>query len=213
MVEELAEKIWNFHRLHDDLRKSDVILTLGSHDLRVAEHGARLWLEGWAPWLVFSGGLGRLTRQIWSEPEAVKFAARARELGVPEERILIEDQATHTGENILFSRSLLIQKGITVKTLILVQKPYMERRAYATCRKLWPEVLPVAASPEVSFYDYPNEEISMDDLIHIMVGDFQRILHYPALGYQIPQSPPADVMEAYHELVRLGYTRHLIIEG
>ena len=42
-----------------------------------------------------------------------------------------------------------------------------------------------------------------------MVGDLQRIRDYPARGFQIAQEIPADVWEAFEELVRLGYDTHL----
>ena len=78
---------------------------MGSHDLRVGEYGARLWLDGWAPWMLLSGGLGNLTKHIWEEAEADQFARIAREMGVPQEQILIENRSTNTGENVAFSRA------------------------------------------------------------------------------------------------------------
>lgn len=56
-TQHLALKIWEYHRMHHTLRRSDAILVLGSHDTRVAERGAELYLGGWAPILIFSGGL------------------------------------------------------------------------------------------------------------------------------------------------------------
>jgi hypothetical protein len=47
-------------------------------------------------------------------------------------------------------------------------------------------------------------------VISIMVGDLQRIREYPARGFQIPQDIPADVWDAYQQLVRAGYDRHLM---
>ena len=57
----LAQQLWDYHHVNQNLQKSDCILVLGSHDLRVAERGAELYLQGWAPLLIMSGGLGRLT--------------------------------------------------------------------------------------------------------------------------------------------------------
>jgi len=58
----LAEKIWHYHQLHHQLSKADAILVLCSHDKAVARRGAELFLAGWAPWLIFSGGLGTITK-------------------------------------------------------------------------------------------------------------------------------------------------------
>lgn len=194
--------------------RADVIVVLCSHDRRVAERGAELWLEGWAPLLVFSGGLGAITGRMWSVPEAVQFAEVAAARGVPREAMLVEDRSTNTGENVLFTRRLLAERGLDPHSFILVQKPYMERRSYATFRKLWPEKEVVVTSPQVSFDEYlraySDETLSEDDVVGIMVGDLQRIRLYPERGFQIPQEIPAEVWSAYEELVRSGYDRRLV---
>src|SRR6185436_1413156 len=110
-VRALAMRIWDYHRLGHELRPVDVILVLCSHDTAVAARGAELWLDGWAPLLVFSGGLGGITKRLWSEPEADQFARIAVEKGVPADRILIENRSTNTGENVRFTRALLAEKG------------------------------------------------------------------------------------------------------
>ena len=211
-VDQLAQKVWDYHHLDHQLEKADVILGMGSHDLRVAERGAQLFLEGWAPLLVFSGGLGNLTRGLWDQPEADRFAALAMRMGVPREKIIIENRSTNTGENVRFTRDLLEKLGLDPQTFILVHKPYMERRAFATFRNFWPEKRALVTSPQIAFENYPNQEISKREVIGIMVGDLQRIRHYPAKGFQIPQDIPPDVWEAGQELIRLGYTQNLIKE-
>jgi len=205
-----AQTLWDYHHMNMPLEPADVILVMGSHDLRVGEYGARLWLEGLAPWLLLSGGLGNLTRRIWDEPEAKKFAFIAREIGVPDERILVEDCSTNTGENVLFSRALLEERGISANTFLLVQKPYMERRAYATFRKLWPEKAVRVSSPPIPFRDYFSPETPFEVVINVMVGDLQRILLYPAKGFQVPQQVPPEVLAAYEALIAAGYDQHLI---
>jgi uncharacterized SAM-binding protein YcdF (DUF218 family) len=210
----LAEQIWRYHLMHHQLERADAILVLCSHDKRVAERGAELLLAGWAPLLIFSGGLGTITKGMWSKPEADQFATVAINLGVAKEKILVENKSTNTGENILFTKSLLAQHQLNPQKFILVQKPYMERRAYATFRKLWPEKDVLVTSPQVSFEqyldDYANEELSGDDVISIMVGDLQRIKLYAEKGFQIPQEIPEEVWAGYEELVRAGYDKHLI---
>ena len=210
----LAAKLWDYHHVHHELAPAGAILVLCSHDTAVAARGAELWLAGWAPWLIFSGGLGAITRHLWSEPEADQFARIAIELGVPADRILIENASTNTGENVQFTRRMLAARGLDPASFIVVQKPYMERRSYATFRKLWPEKPLVVTSPQVSFDEYltkyANSELSKDDVISIMAGDLQRIRIYPEKGFQIAQEIPDDVWAAFEELVRLGYNRHLV---
>ena len=174
-VDKLAQIIWDYHHMHHPLEKADMILVLGSNDTRVAEHGAGLWLQGYAPYILFSGGFGRLTESMFHKPEAEIFADMAQKMGVPQEKILIENRSTNTGENIDFTRELLREKGMDPATFILVQKPYMERRAYATFKMRWPEKEFVVTSPELSYTQYPNETITRELLINITVGDLQRI--------------------------------------
>jgi uncharacterized SAM-binding protein YcdF (DUF218 family) len=215
-IHSLAEKIWHYHQMGHQLEKADAILVLCSHDKKVAERGAQLFLEGWAPLLIFSGGLGSITREMWTEPEADQFAEIAIALGVPKESVLIENRSANTGENIIFTRQLLAERGIDPRNFILVQKPYMERRSFATFRKVWPEKEVVVTSPQVSFDEYldryAGREFSRDDVISIMVGDLQRIKLYAEKGFQIHQEIPSDVWCAYEELVRVGYNQRLVGE-
>jgi uncharacterized SAM-binding protein YcdF (DUF218 family) len=206
----LAKKVWDYHHVNHTLVPSDCILTLGSHDTRVAERAAELYHQGWAPLLIFAGGLGRLTDGMWSEPEADLFARIAVEKGVPAEKILIENRSTNTGENIQLVKRLLKENGLDPQTFILVQKPYMERRTFATFAKNWPEKAFVVTSPQIAFADYPNEEISLEQVINIMVGDLQRIKVYPEKGFQVYQEIPGDVWQAFDRLVELGFDKQLI---
>jgi uncharacterized SAM-binding protein YcdF (DUF218 family) len=209
-VDDWARTLWDYHHVHHALEKADCIIVLGSHDTRVAERGAEVFLDGWAPFLVVSGHLGALTRAMWSRPEAEVFADVAIARGVPRERILIESRSTNTGENVDFSRQLLAEKGIRPKKAIAVQKPYMERRTLATFAQRWPELQVVVTSPQIDFDAYPTGEIRRDDVIHIMVGDLQRLVVYGRKGWSAPQDVPPEVMTAYEQLVAAGYTRRLL---
>jgi uncharacterized SAM-binding protein YcdF (DUF218 family) len=141
------------------------------------------------------GGLGAITRHLWQEAEADQFAAIAvRPWASRRERILVENRSTNTGENVQFTRQLLAEKGLDPRSFIVVQKPYMERRSYATFRKVWPEKAVVVTSPQESMdaylSEYSHEALSPDDVVAIMVGDLQRIRCYPAKGFQITRTSP-----------------------
>ena len=210
----LAETLWDYHLMKHEIAAADAILVLCSHDERVAERGAQLFLDGWAPLLIFSGGQGVITKTLWNEPEAERFARIAESLNVPRESILVEPHSTNTGENVKFTKTLLAERGLDPHKFIVVQKPYMERRSYATFRKFWPEKELIVTSPQVSFRDYlaeyRNRDLSTADVVSIMVGDLQRIKLYPARGFQIAQEIPDEVWEAFEGLVRAGYDKYLI---
>lgn len=206
----LANQLWDYHHMNHTPAKSDCILALGSHDLRVADRTAELYLEGWAPLVIMSGGLGNFTQDMWTESEADQFAAIAIKKGVPDNSVLIENKSTNTGENILFTQRLLKEKGIDPQSFIVVQKPYMEKRSYATFKKHWPDKQLLVTSPQISFDNYPTEEIPLEKVINIMIGDLQRIKFYPARGFQIYQEIPVEIWDAYERLVQLGFNKHLM---
>ena len=203
-----AVVLWNYHQLNHELSIADGILVFGSSDLRVAEHAAQLFHRGLAPWILFSGARGRMT-QGWAETEADAMASVARECGVPEEKIFIEDKATNTGENIRFSRELLNDRGIALREAIVVQKPYMERRTIAALDVQWPEVSFRASSADMGFEDYCAGDLSPQLVTSAMVGDFQRILDYPAMGFASEQETPQEVINAFQVLVEGGFTAQL----
>jgi uncharacterized SAM-binding protein YcdF (DUF218 family) len=209
-VDEWARVVWDYHHVHHQLVKADCILVLGSHDTRVAERGAEVFLSGWAPLLVFSGHLGALTSGVWTRAEAEIFADVAVGMGVSREHILIESRSTNTGENVVFMQALLAEKGLRPQKAIAVQKPYMERRTLATFRQRWPELEVAVTSPVLDFDAYPTDGISKEDVIHIMVGDLQRLMVYGRKGWSVPQDIPAAVMEAYDGLRAAGYTARIL---
>src|ERR1700753_4146388 len=204
-----ARKLWDYHHMHHTPAESDCILVLGSVDLRVADRGAELYLKGLAPFIIFSGGLGNITRQMWREPEADLMARIALDRGVPAEAIFIENRSTNTGAHIEVTGQLLEEKGLHPPSFLLVQKPYMERRSYATFKKHWPDKQLIVTSPQIAFEDYPTEDIPLEKLIYMMVGDLQRIRIYPEKGFQIAQEIPDAVWAAYERLVSAGFDQHL----
>ncbi|MGW3401311.1 YdcF family protein [Streptomyces zhihengii] len=193
-----------------DPRRCSVAIGLGSHDLGVAEVTAELYRRGMAPLVVFTGATSRTTRERMPRGEAEHYRERAVELGVPDEAILVEPQARNTGENIRFTRALLEERGVSVSSVLLVSKPYEERRAYATARKLWPDVEFVSASAPMTMVAYIDSIGDARLVVDMLVGALQRLLVYPAQGFMISQDVPQDVQEAYERLCAQGFTSRLI---
>ena len=204
-VEDAARILWDYHRIDDELTSADAIIGLGSYDLRVAERCANLFLQSYAPKLLFTGSSGNWTQGLYRTSEAEAFAERAIELGVPRRAILIEPRATNIGENIRFSRDML---G-TARRAIVVTKPQTQRRAYATVRKQWPELTAFITAPQIDFAEQPTRDYPVEKLISEMVGDIQRMQTYPARGFQIEQAMPEKVLAAYEFLIGRGFDTHL----
>jgi uncharacterized SAM-binding protein YcdF (DUF218 family) len=144
--------------------------------------------------------------------EAEHYRDRALELGVPADAILVEPHARNTGQNITLSHALLEERGIEVTSALLVSKPYEERRAYATARKLWPEVEFVSASTPMTLPEYVHSIQDPRLVIDMLVGSLQRLLIYPAQGFMISQEVPDDVIRAYERLASRGFTSRLVPE-
>jgi uncharacterized SAM-binding protein YcdF (DUF218 family) len=205
-----AELIWRYHRLNHRPKNCCAAIALGCNDLGVAAHAADLYHRGLFPVVVFSGANSRETFTAFPRGEGVHYRERALELGVPDEAILVEPCATNTGENIMLSRELLRSQGIPVESLMLVSMPYMERRAYATTRKVWPEVEPVCTSAPLTFSEYKKSRDHGTELIDMIIGDLQRIIEYPGQGFAIAQDVPPSVYAAYRRLVAAGFSSRML---
>lgn len=205
-----AQLIWDYHQMGHDLRPCDAGIGLGSHDLGVATLAADLYHAGLFPVVVFTGANSPTTAARFPRGEAVHYAEQAMALGVPQSAIIIEPEAVNTGQNITCSRRALADAGITPGSVMLVSKPYMQRRAYATARKLWPEVPVVCVSEELSLDDYLKQMGDDKLVIDMLAGDLQRVIEYPAKGFAIPQDVPPEVLDAYQRLLAAGFDSRLI---
>ncbi|MCF4122060.1 YdcF family protein [Antribacter sp. KLBMP9083] len=205
-----AELIWDYHQMHHTVRPTDVAIGLGSHDLGVAAYAAELYRADLFPVLVFSGGNSPTTAARFPRGEAVHYREHALELGVPDSAVLLEPNAGNTGENIAFSRDVLAAAGIVPSSVLLVSKPYMERRSFATARKVWPEVDVICTSEPLDLAEYLKSIGDEKLVVDMLVGDLQRVIDYPALGFAVEQDIPEDVHVAYEYLIRQGFTSRLI---
>ena len=212
-VRDDVEALWNYHRLGHELRPADVCVGLGSHDIGVAARAAELYDRGMFPLIVFTGANAPTTIDRFPRGEAVHYRERALEMGVPDEAIRVEPKARNTGENISLTRELLAREDIYPVSITVVSRPYQERRAYATCRKLWPEVGVVCTSQPTRLDSYAARIGDTPRMINVMVGDTQRIRLHAENGFAIHQDIPADVQAAFERLVAAGYTKHLISEA
>ncbi|MEU3193122.1 YdcF family protein [Streptomyces sp. NPDC006992] len=207
-----AQTIWDYHQMHHEPRPCSVAVGLGSHDLGVADTTVDLYQRGMAPLIVFTGSTSPTTRDRMPRGEAVHYRERALEMGVPDSAVLVEPNARNTGENIRFSQTLLEEKGVDVSSVLLVSKPYEERRSYATARKLWPDVEIVSASTPMTLTDYVDSIGDARMVIDMLVGALQRLLIYPEKGFMIAQGVPAEVMSAYDRLRTEGFTSRLMAQ-
>lgn len=113
---------------------ADVILVPGGSHTEPMSMAARLFRAGIAPYILPSGGYNRML----GITEWEHFKEIGLSLGVPESRILKEDQARHTFDNARNSWKVLQEQHIEVKRAILVCKSYFSRRALMTYQTVFP---------------------------------------------------------------------------
>lgn len=204
-----GQRLWEYHQLNHMLHAADLAIGLGSSDFDVPEEVARVYCEGYVKRVVFTGANSRTTKERYPNGEAVEFRDRAVELGVPVEHIMLETEAKNTGDNFAFTRDLIMAQGATVSSVVVACMPYMQRRAYATCKKVWPEVEVMCTSKTMRLTDYIAKIANPKKVIDDLTGDTWRILHYPALGFAIPQEVPDDVQACLDRLIAAGFTGRL----
>ena len=205
--------IWDYLCLREPLQKADVIVGFGNFNTDIARRAAELYRLGYAPKVLFTGGLGRNTEGLLPEPEAVRFAKVAMQCGVPESDIILEEKSTNTKENIIFTREKLESLGIAHDRILGVHQPFMERRIKAAMGVYWKDLDFAVTSPQVTIPQYleaaSKQGISPNASVSVIVGDFQRMDLYAKLGYQLPQHIPQEAWDAFHELVAMGYDQQL----
>ncbi len=205
--------LWDYLQLNQEPQRADVIVGFGCYDDNVARRAAELYLQGYAPKVLFTGGLGRNTAGLFSCSEAENFARIAASCGVPEADILLEDRSTNTKENIMFTRALLEEQRIPHAHILGVHKPYMERRINAAMGVYWPEQCFSVTSPRLTLVEAltaaKRQGMTEHGTICTIVGDFQRIELYAQRGYQLPQHIPNTAWQAFRQLVDMGYDAQL----
>ena len=212
-VDSLIQILWDYLLVGHSPRQADCIFVLCSHDICVADYAIELYQKGYAPVLLFSGGVVQQDAALgvfWDLTEADTFARRAVTRGVAPDQIIIENRSTNTGENFRYTRMLLEERRLDFQSFILVQKPYMERRVLATAQAHWQDKDYVVTSPPISCADYLRGPLPRDAVIQHIVGDFQRVKVYGENGFQAPQGIPSGAWKAFERLVALGYDERLV---
>lgn len=210
-----ARTIFDYLQLRHTPAPADMAIVFGTNDKRVANYAADLYRQGYSSTMVVSGGIAHqndLLATNWSEPEAEVFAQIMIREGVPADRILLETKAINTAQNLALSRALIESRGLQPRNLLLVSKPFMQRRVFATHAIEWPEAPATLASWASTFDEYCNDDLPPERITNIMMGDLQRVWVYARRGWSAPQKLPDSVRDAFERLKSLGYDKHLIPE-
>jgi len=196
--------IWDFCVQRDNLSPADFLLVLGTREISHANHAASLYKLGLAKKVAVTGGNAKGTLDDHFT-ESARMKAVLLNHHVPNEVIIMENKSANTGENFLFSKKVIADK--VVHRGIIVAKPYMTKRALATAKKVWSEIQWQVTAQDISLDEY----LSVDpDCINAMVGDCERIIKYPEIGFQVEMPYQSEIIEAICVLRKAGYTKYAL---
>lgn len=195
----LIKTAYEYLAINEPPKKSDLIVGLGSFDLRVAYQCWQLYNSGFASNILFSGGVGAGSGNL-KEPEAYAYkkAVLALNPTIAEQHIITEPESTNTGENFMYSKKLLQKTGKFngLKKILLVTTPARQRRAWLAAKKHWPGLEIINAPQQKSHEQDKNYFLEHNqDLDKLIIGELHRIHTYPEKGFIVPEKLPAQFQE------------------
>ena len=171
-----VEDITEFIFVEQKPEKADIIFIPGGEQGAIAMTAARLFREGYAPWVLPSGRFSKPVGKCGipgceTEWEYLK-GILVRE-GVPKEAVLKEDQATFTYENAIYSRQVTDGLGLEIKKAILCPQACHARRALSYYEILYPQT-EFMVCPTVT-RDISRENWFLEpEKIDVVLGELER---------------------------------------
>jgi uncharacterized SAM-binding protein YcdF (DUF218 family) len=176
------------HLICTPIKPADLLFVFGTRgdvSLRV-EEAHRLWREGMFRWSIVSGGV--TPGCGISECKIIRDAMIAR--GIPAEKILGEDRAMNTGENVIFSLPIIdAALGLkNIRSVICLGNSWTARRYPMTLHRHWPEVEKMLVT--VDSFKTPRTLWHSDpEFSRRMLSEWDKIEPYTAKGF-IAEWPP-----------------------
>jgi hypothetical protein len=210
----MAEELWGYLRLGQEVRPTECILVFGGHDLGVARRAVELYEEGVASTLLVSGGAAHVPTGSRFETEADAIADVLYSNGIPQESVLVERIASNTSENFWLSAELLRDNGMDPTRFLVVQKPYAERRTLATAHRRWPNREVRVTSEVVEFDKYCAGDIPIQRILSMLTGEILRLDNYARSGLIETETPiPTPLIENARKLQAVGFSSRAIGTG
>ena len=189
----------------------DAIIGFGMFDLSLPRHCGDLCEGGAAPRIIFTGGVGAGTGDLGGPEADVWRATLARSHpAIGDERVIVENASTNTGENVTFTAALLstaypaLAFGTGLRRVIVVASPTRLRRVWLTLRCRQPGVRVIRQRPpatvEADAALYARQGI---DYRRHLAGELDRIVTYPARGWMLSEPLPPS-LETARRLLRGG---------
>lgn len=173
--------ITDYMLVETPLRPADLCFVFGGQNAdHLADHAAKLYHQGLCKHILVSGGVATDDGRL----ECDRMRDRLVEKGVPEDIILVENQATNTGENVTCGMKLIDRKiGLeNVNSVIGIGQIHASRRFIMTLEKHWPDVVKMFSTPNyypVDRKDWHKDEKFRDDVMR----EFNKVAPYKKQGF------------------------------
>lgn len=209
------KEIWNYMNLNQVIKKCDLIVGCGCTNRDIPKLCSRLYKEGFAKEIAFTGGYGKVTKNINSKTEAEIFRDIAIEQGVSPNDIYLDTKSRNTKENFINLQEIIKNNDLNVNSILIVHNAMYERRTYNTAKKILKDKEIMITSNKTTFDDYfINLKNKSYDEIHTIIAihtsNIQRMIIYPCLGFQIEDEVPEKLINVYYHLKSLGYDDFII---
>ncbi|MFA6301112.1 MAG: YdcF family protein [Candidatus Paceibacterota bacterium] len=192
---EMIEKfitIQKYLAINDVPEKSDVVFVFGQIKMpKVWDRACQLYKDGFANKILVSGGAGKIIKELrpgFTEAEIIKDYLVSK--GLPGNKIIVEDEATNTLENVILGMKKLNKETVYPKKIIAVSKPFHMRRCLATFEKYFPEIKVLCCPPIGEFNELMDRPLA--EYNQRLLGELKRLKDYGDKGDIKTQNIPDE---------------------
>lgn len=177
----IAANLGNLLIVNDELNKADAIVVFSGDNGPRTEKGVELLKEGLGEYLILSGGV------VYDDVTMAELMKNhALKLGVPEEKILLEDKASTTHENAKLTKEIIEENNF--KSVIVVTSEYHSRRSKLAMEKALEDTLIDGESIEVMVANSAEEKFTSKwwtsgNSVLIVISEYLKLMGYWVKGY------------------------------
>ena len=177
----IAANLGNLLIVNDELNKADAIVVFSGDNGPRTEKGVELLKEGLGDYLILSGGV------VYDDVTMAELMKNhALKLGVPENKILLDDKASTTHENAEFTKEIIEENNF--KSVIVVTSEYHSRRSKLAMEKALENTLIDGESIEVMVAHSTEEKFTSKwwtsgNSALIVISEYLKLMGYWVKGY------------------------------
>lgn len=192
--------VWNYLAPQGSVTQADVIFVFGGHGFEIPKRAAELYHRRVAPTVLLTGASGPLTVGVYPDSEARVFANELIKNNIPSDALLLEECAQNTGENVVLGMAKLRKAQLHPRTVALVSKSFLTRRAMLTFARHFPEVDTIPLPP----VGPPSRHLdrSATQLAERMLSELKRLRDYQKLGFIAEVVIPESVVQGELQIQR-----------